>query len=238
MKRERLRWLTARPIAHRGYHDASCGRPENSIAAFEAAIAASYAIECDLHPSADGVPMVFHDLSLKRLTGDPRSVREVSAAALGDLRLAGTPEWIPTLDELLALVAGRVPLVLELKHVAGRDAALSWEVVERLRHYDGPAAAMSFSGEQLAEMRAANPRLPRGLVAKGSANSTLEHLRQTRRHDVDFIAYRVRDLPTLMPFIARRILGLPLICWTVRNPQAAARARQWSDQITFEGFAP
>ena len=114
MKRDRLRWLTARPIAHRGFHDISRGLPENSLAAFEAAAAAHYAIECDLHPSADGVPVVFHDLSLERLTGDPRSVRDVTVAELGNLRLAGTSEWIPTLDELLALGdrgRGRLPLM-------------------------------------------------------------------------------------------------------------------------------
>src|SRR4051812_13377894 len=110
MKRNRLRWLTARPIAHRGYHDLRSGRPENTLAAFEAAASARYAIECDLHISADGVPIVFHDEQLERLTGERGAVRDKTAAELGDLHVAGTREWIPTLDELLTLVAGRVPL--------------------------------------------------------------------------------------------------------------------------------
>src|ERR671916_236 len=140
MKRDRHRWLTARPIAHRGLHDLRRGRPENSVAAFEAAVEASYAIECDLHLSSDGVPVVFHDDDLQRLTGTAGCVRDRTAAELGDLRLAGTPEWIPTLQELLELANGRVPLVLELKHFAGRDAGFAWAVAELLKHYDGPVA--------------------------------------------------------------------------------------------------
>jgi glycerophosphoryl diester phosphodiesterase len=238
MRRDRLRWLTARPIAHRGYHDASRGRPENSLAAFEAAVAAHYAIECDLHPSVDGIPVVFHDLSLERLTGDPGSVRDLTAADLGDLRLAGTPEWIPTLDELLGLVEGRVPLVLELKHVPDHDMGLTWAAVERIRRYDGPVALMSFAGEQIAELRAADPQMPRGLVAEGSAKWARTHLRTARRLDVDFVSYRAADLPTPMPLIARHLMGLPVICWTVRTPTELTRARRWTDQVTFEGFAP
>src|SRR4030095_14841500 len=108
MNRNRLRWLTARPIAHRGYHDIRRGRPENTLAAFDAAVEAHYAIECDLHISADGLPVVFHDADLARLTGATGQIRDRTAAELGDLRIAGTGEWIPTLDELLSLVAGRV----------------------------------------------------------------------------------------------------------------------------------
>lgn len=238
MKRDRLRWLTARPIAHRGFHDISRGRPENSLGAFEAAAAAHYAIECDLHPSADGIPIVFHDLSLERLTGDPRPIRDVTVAELAKLRLAGTGEWIPTLDELLALVQGRVPLLLELKHVPNRDAGLAWEAADRLKRYAGPAAVMSFAAAQLAEIRAANPQLPRGLTAQGNVKRALAHWRAARRFEVDFVSYRARDLPTPMPIAARYLIGIPLICWTVRTPAELARARQWADQVTFEGFAP
>src|SRR4029079_19525304 len=92
MKRNRLRWLTARPIAHRGYHDLRRGRPENTLAAFDAAIEARYAIECDLHISADGVPVVFHDDTLERLTGISGHVRDLTAAELRELRVAGTEE--------------------------------------------------------------------------------------------------------------------------------------------------
>ncbi len=236
-KRDELRWLTARPIAHRGFHDVGRGRPENSLAAFDAAVKAHYAVECDLHLSADSVPVVFHDDELTRLCGRPGCVRDLTAAELGDLRLAGTPEWIPTLDELLGVVEGRVPLVLELKHMRGRDAGLAWAVVERLKRYAGPAALMSFDRALIADIRAADPQLPRGLTASGDWRVAAWHLKNMIKLGVDFVAYCVDDLPTPMPILARRAFGVPVITWTVRTPAPAKKARAWSDQITFEGFA-
>lgn len=238
MKRNRLRWLTARPIAHRGYHDIRRRRPENTLAAFDAAVAARYAIECDLHIAADGVPVVFHDEDLERLTGEPGSVRDRTAAELGDLRVAGTGEWIPTLDELLALTAGRVPLIMELKHVSGRDFGLAVEVVERLERYAGPAALMSFDPGLLAEVKAVDPNLPRGLIGMGNWRSGFEQFRAALALGVDFMSYAVDDLPTPMPIIARRLLNMPLISWTVRTKSQQEKAEKWADQITFEGFAP
>lgn len=214
------------------------GIPENSLAAFDAAMKAHYAIECDLHLSADSIPVVFHDDDLSRLCGRAGGVRDCTAAALGDLRLSGTPEWIPTLDELLSLVEGRVPLVLELKHIKGRDAGLASEVAARVKRYDGPAALMSFDPALIADIRAADPSLPRGLTAAGDWRAAPFHLRTALRLGVNFISYRIDDLPTLMPLIARRIFGIPLICWTVRTPEQLRKAQAWSDQITFEGFTP
>lgn len=237
-KREEFSWLTARPIAHRGLHDLARGRPENSLGAFAAAVEAGYAIECDLHLSADGVPVVFHDDELHRLTGEAGGVRDRTAAQLGDLRLYDTPEWVPTLDEMLAQAAGRVPLVIELKHVAGRDGGFASAVVERIKRYDGPAALMSFDAALLADVKEAAPHLPRGLIAEGDWRRAAEHFQAARRVEVDFISYSIRDLPTPMPIIARRALGIPLICWTVRTPAQLRRAKAWTDQITFEGFTP
>lgn len=237
-KRDPLRWLTARPIAHRGLHDLAQGIPENSLAAFDAAVKAHYAIECDLHLSSDSIPVIFHDDDLSRLCGRPDGVRDCTAAMLGDLRLGGTREWIPTLDELLSLVEGRVPLVLELKHLKGRDAGLASEVAARLKRYDGPAALMSFDAALIADIRAANPTLPRGLTAAGDWRAAPFHMRTALRLGVDFISYSIDDLPTAMPLIARRFFGIPLICWTVRTPEQLRKAETWTDQITFEGFTP
>ena len=237
-KRDGLRWLTARPIAHRGLHDLARGKPENSLAAFEAAVAGRYAIECDLHMSADGVPVVFHDDDLYRLTGVDGAVSDRTAAELGDLRLFDTREWIPTLEELLSTVGGRVPLVIELKHMPGRDAGFAAAVAEQLKHYDGPVALMSFDPALIADVKAAGPHLPRGLTACGDWRSGMEQLKTIRRLGVDFISYSIDDLPTPAPVIANRLLGIPLICWTVRHPAQLRKARTWTDQITFEGFRP
>ena len=236
MKRRDLRWLTRRPIAHRGLHDILRGRPENTLAAFQAAIEGDYAIECDVHISADGRPIVFHDDDLGRLTGGQGGVRDHTAAELGALRVAGSSEWIPTLDELLELASGRVPLVVELKSVPGRDAGLAASVAERLGGYEGPVALMSFDPALVTEAKATAPERPSGLVAMGDWRMGKEHMSAVRRVDADFVSYRIDDLPTPMPLIARRFFGLPLICWTVRTPQQLEKARRWTDQITFEGF--
>jgi len=234
--RNRLEWLIARPIAHRGYHDLRRGRPENTLAAFDAAIEARYAIECDLHISADGVPVVFHDDTLERLTGISGHVRDLTAAELRELRVAGTEEWVPQLDELLSLVAGRVPLIIELKHVPGRDFGLAVAAVEQLKRYPGPAALMSFDPGLISEVRAADPNLPRGLTAMGDWRCCLPHVWAALALGVDFVSYSIDDLPTPMPLVARRLLGLPLICWTVRTEEQRRKAERWTDQITFEGF--
>lgn len=236
MRQNRLPWLTARPIAHRGYHDLSRGRPENTLPAFQAALDARYAIECDVHISSDGIPVVFHDDDLGRLCGEPGPVRDRTAAELGRLSVAGTRERIPTLDEMLTLVEGRVPLVVELKHIPGRDAALAAEAINRLRGYGRPAAVMSFAPSLIAEAKAADSTFPRGLTAMGDWRYGLQHLKTALETGVDFISYAIDDLPTPMPIVARGILRIPLICWTVRTKEQVERAKRWTDQITFEGF--
>ena len=192
-------WLTARPIAHRGFHDAASGRPENTLAAFEAAAAAGYAIECDLHLSADGIPVVFHDDDLARLTGKAGAVGAQPADALNRLRVLGSAEKIPTLDELLALVRGRVPLVIELKRSPGREAALAGETVARLRNYAGPAALMSFDPALLAAARATGATFPIGLTAAGDWRAAARLCKAMWNLRVDFVSYAIDDLPTPLP---------------------------------------
>ena len=103
-----MNWLTARPIAHRGWH--GDGRIENSLSAARAAIAAGFAIECDIQRSADGEAVVFHDDTLERLTSAPGRIADYSTTRLAALRLGGAADPIPTLTQLLKLIAGRVPL--------------------------------------------------------------------------------------------------------------------------------
>ena len=233
-----MRWLTTRPIAHRGLHDLSQGRPENTLAAFRAAVEHGYAIECDLCLSSDECPMVFHDEALERLTGETGPLSLRTERELCALPVCGTTETIPALEGLLACVAGRVPLVLELKASPGREAPLAAGVAQRLQSYDGPVAVMSFDPALLGAMREAARGLPRGLVAEGDWRSAAGHLRAIAEHDLHFVSYSVADLPTPAPLMARYLLGLPLICWTVRGAAEARRASRWADQITFEGFLP
>jgi glycerophosphoryl diester phosphodiesterase len=233
-----LRWLTARPLAHRGLYDLSQGRPENTLAAFRAAVASDYSIECDICLSSDSCPVVFHDDSLDRLTGETGPLSLRSERELCALPVCATAETIPSLDGLLACVAGRVPLVLELKSCPGREAACAAAVAARLAFYEGPVAVMSFDPALLAAMRREARGLPRGLVAEGGWRSAARHLRAILAQQLHFVSYSVADLPTPAPLLARHVLGLPLICWTVRDEEARRRADRWADQITFEGFLP
>jgi glycerophosphoryl diester phosphodiesterase len=245
-----LDWLTARPVAHRGLHDASHGVIENTPAAFAAAIAGSYAIECDLQLSADGEAMVFHDRTLERLTEATGAVASKSAAELSQIAFKGTPDHMLTLAQLCDLVHGRVPLILEMKSAFDGDARLPARVADVLRTYAGPVAAMSFDPEQIAALGLHAPGLPRGIVAESrydhpewsqlrpADRRRLAHLLHAGRTRPHFVAYAVNDLPAAAPLIARWLFGLPLLTWTVRTDAQRTRAKRWADQIIFEGFRP
>src|SRR5262245_41080989 len=160
-----LDWLIARPVAHRGLHDAAAGVIENTPSAFAAAIAGNYAIECDLQLSADGEAMVFHDATLERLTEGRGRLDAMPAAALKQVAFKATTDRMLTLAELCALVSGRVALVIELKSRFDDDQRLAARTAKVLADYSGPAALMSFDPGAVAAVRDLIPSLPRGLVA-------------------------------------------------------------------------
>ena len=161
-------WLVARPIAHRGYHDMNRTVYENTLSAFQRAIDAGFAIECDLQYAADGVPVVFHDDDLKRLCPVEGDVRSKLSSELGQMTIGGTRDRIPTLDEMLKLVAGRVPLVIELKGREGDDDGFAGAVLETLASYEGPVALMSFNAWLLTELKEMDAPCPVGLTAEGA----------------------------------------------------------------------
>lgn len=239
------------PLAHRALHDRTAGRPENSAAAVRAAIAAGYGIECDIQPSAEGTPMVFHDYDLKRLTGRAGRIQALGSAELGRTRLLGGDEGIPTLSAILAIVAGRVPLLIEIKDQDGAMGAdvgpLEAAVAADLAGYTGPVAVMSFNPHSVAAMAAAAPNLPRGIISSAYAPGDWPLLPATVRDrlraipDVDatgasFISHEAADLgrPRVS---ALKAAGTAILCWTVRSPEAEAEARRIADNITFEGYA-
>ena len=244
-----LDWLTARPVAHRGLHDAANGVIENTASAFAAAIAGNYAIECDLRLSADGEAMVYHDAALGRVASGSGSLADMKAADLQRMPFKQTGDRMLTLGELCDLVGGHVTLLLEMKSGFDGDRRLPMRVAEVLQKYAGPVAAMSFDPNQIMALRKLAPGLPRGIVAERwythkewpqlSAGErrilgNLLHAFRTRPH---FVAYAVRDLPATAPLLARYLFGLPLLTWTVRDESDRRRAR-WADQMIFEGFRP
>lgn len=243
--------LRRRPIAHRALHDAAAGRPENSPAAIAAAIAAGYGIECDVQLSADGQAMVFHDETLDRLTAETGPVAARSAADLGRIVLRHGTDTIPTLPQVLAQVAGRVPLLVEIKDQTGSmgpdDGRLEAAVAAALADYRGEVAVMSFNPHAVAAMARLAPGLSLGLTTSAYdpadwaplPRATCDRLRDIPDAEalpLAFISHEAADLarPRVADLKAR---GLAVLCWTVTSAAEEAVARRIADNITFEGFA-
>lgn len=232
-----LSWLTARPIAHRGYHDMNRTVWENTPSAFKRAIEAGYAIECDLQIAADGVPVVFHDDDLERLCGLRGDVRARTSQELGQLTVGGTSDRIPSLPQLLKLVDGRVPLVIELKGREGDDDGFADAVVECLEGYEGPVALMSFDHWLLRDLKASDAPCPVGLTADGVKPEIFFTHEEAMQLGLSFISYCVHHLPNA--FVEAQLAqGIPVITWTVRDADARAKTAAYADQMTFEGFDP
>src|SRR6476620_10485336 len=243
-------WLTARPVAHRGLHDAARGIMENMPAAALAAVDGNFAIECDIQLTSDGEAMVHHDDALGRLTEGAGALLGKTAAELKAVKFKNTPEKMMSLGDLCTLVAGRVPLVIEVKSHFDGDRKLVARMAEVLAGYSGPAVGMSFDPDQVLALRELMPSRARGIVAEREYTEEdwpeaspeqrrgMTHLRHAFRSRPHFVAYWVNELPAAAPWIARNIFGLPLLTWTVRTPEQRARAARHADQIIFEGFVP
>jgi glycerophosphoryl diester phosphodiesterase len=222
-----LAWLSERPYAHRGLHGP--GAPENSIAAFRAAIAGGFGIECDVRLSRDGVAFVFHDRVVDRLTGAPGRLENFDALEIASLHLLGTIETVPTLAALLALCKD-TPLLVEIKSdrnafaLARLCAAVARDMADR----GGPAAIISFDSHALHWFAAHAPHVKRGQTLPRRHKRAMKALAIARARP-HFLTCDVRDLPgTTLP---RR---LPLIVWTVRTARARILAARQGAQIIFE----
>jgi glycerophosphoryl diester phosphodiesterase len=241
-------WLVARPIAHRGLHDARKGVVENTVGAAEAAIRGGYAIECDVQLSRDGEAVVFHDATLARLTRTRGAVSQKTVAAIQAAPLRQSDERVPTLPQFLAAIAGRTPLICEIKSRFDGDLRLTERVAALARAYGGPIAFKSFDPAPIAHLRAAYDGVaPLGIVAEASyAGRYWRDLSQAQRQSCaaflhhpetrpDFLSWSVEDLPHPTPFLLRRLTNLPVMTWTVRTAEQKRLAAQWADQIVFEG---
>lgn len=237
------------PFAHRGFHDVTEGRPENSRAAIRAAIDAGYGIEMDVQLSADDQAMVFHDYALERLTAATGTLRESPASELAKIPLTGGDEGIPDLPEILAMVAGKVPLLIELKDQDGgmgpNIGPLEDATAAALHGYTGDVAVMSFNPHSIARMAELAPDVPRGLVTSAYdpgdwplSAKTCETLREIPDYDrvgACFISHEWADLAR--PRVAAlKAQGALICCWTVKSAADETQARKVADNITFEGY--
>jgi len=229
-------FLTSHPFAHRGLHD-RMDRLENGLSAFAAARDAGQGMECDVRASADGIAFVFHDATLERLTAAAGEFSARTAAELDVVALKSGRETVPRLSALLALVAGKTPLLIEIKSPDGSIYPICRAVAKDIAPYDGPVAIMSFNPMICRWFYQNAPAVVRGLVVteegKKGLRGRLERdlaLRWARPH---FLAYDIRDLPCPFPAAARR-KGLPVLTWTVRSDAQRAVAAEHADQVIHE----
>lgn len=239
-----------RPIAHRALHGA--GRPENSLEAIEAACQSGFGIEIDLQLSADGEAMVFHDYDLGRLTAETGAVRQRTSAELQTIQLTGGATGIPTLSEVLAVIKGRVPLLIEIKDQDGglgpNVGPLEEATASALAGYDGPVALMSFNPHAVAKMAELCPDIPRGLTTcaytkddfpliKTSRLAELAEMSDVTGLGCTFISHDRKDLDN--PKVAElKAQGLHILCWTIKSAQQEVEARRVAQNVTFENYIP
>lgn len=231
--------------AHRGLHHQP-DAPENSLAAFRAAVEHGFGAELDVHLMKDGGLAVIHDSSLARTAGADVNIEDLSTEDLENYRLEGTEEKIPLLEEVLALFAGRTPLIVELKPAGGNHNALTEAVCAMLDRYDVAYCIESFDPRVLLWLKKNRPEIIRGQLSgdlrneKGHSRATmwaLTHLLSSGVTVPDFIAYDHtfrRHCPELK--ICRLLYGAQEVSWTVRDPETADRLEKAGCLIIFENF--
>ena len=234
-------WLVEQPIAHRGFHEKNV--PENSLLAFSKAIEKGYAIELDVQLLSDNTVVVFHDESLARMTGNDGYLRFLSKKDLKSLTLKGSKETIPTLEEVLKLVDGKVPLLIEIKN-KHKVGDLEQAVIDLLKNYQGEYAVQSFNPYSLGYFRQHAPSILRGQLAGYLKNEKISWFKKfllKRMHfnkkisKPNFISYEAATLPNRF---VRKFKDLPLLAWSVKSKEEYLKIVKYCDNIIFEKFEP
>lgn len=241
-----------RPIAHRGLHDPRRDCVENTAAAFEAAIAVGYGIECDLRPARGGLPVVFHDAGIERLIGGNRLIAQMDRSEVLSLRTRCGGHRVLMFEDLLGLVAGKVPLMVEIKSEWDPpDLPFLSEIAQRAIDYAGDIVFTSFDPDVMTVMRELATEIPRGIVSGGYKDEhgetwwrdridderafALSNLLESGAAAPSFFAYHVKALPTPVTRYVREVDNLPIFAWTVRTRDELAQTRVHADAAIFEG---
>ena len=244
-KREEMEKFKSKKYAHRGLHDAT--RAENSLSAFRAAVDAGYGIELDVRLSKDGVLVVFHDDTLDRVTGEVGRVDSRTAAELGKINLSGTADTIPTFEEVLKVVNGRVPLLVELKEDAGKYGVTE-KTLEMLKEYKGEYIIESFNPLALGRVKKLAPNVMRGFLSQNFLSqkkyrSATYFLLQNLLLNVvcrpDFIAYKHSDYKNASLRLVKALFKPATLAWTVRSKTEEDEAYLHGfDGVIFENYVP
>jgi glycerophosphoryl diester phosphodiesterase len=246
----KLNRFFSRPIAHRGLHDALNGIIENSISAAKAAIAHNYSIECDVQLTKDGEAVVFHDFTLERLTNAKGAVIDHSAQDLCVLSLEQSADKISTLEQFIKIIAGKTPLIIEIKSPFNGDLRLTHRVAQIVKNHPTHIAVKSFDPACIAELRRITPTIPRGIIGMSHyEHNEFAHISEDHKNDLinlhhlrdtmpDFISWHVHHLENLAAILKKNELTLPIMAWTVRTNTDRLIAQKHADQIIFESFMP
>lgn len=244
---EGLAKLRGWSYAHRGLH--SSGIPENSMAAFRAALEGGYGIELDIHLMADGNLAVIHDASLKRTAGADVRIENLSTNDLPQYRLEDTCEQIPTFSQVLELYAGKAPLIVELKPEKGNYAALAQAACDALENYSGAYCIESFDPRCIFWLKKNRPQVIRGQLSENYVRNkrsplpfglkfALTHQLENFLTQPDFVAYEFHDRKTLGNFLVRKLWGVQGVTWTINTQADYDQAVKEGWLPIFEGFNP
>ena len=236
-----INWLFSMKIAHRGYHSAETA-PENSIKAFENAIKEGFAIELDIHILKDNNIVVFHDDSIERMTGYNKNIEDCTFNEIKEIKLLGTEEKIPLFSDVLALVKGKVPLMIELKN-SGKARSLEQHTYELLKKYSGDYVIQSFNPFSLGWFKKNAPQIIRGQLSGSFKDVDLQFYKKFLLRNLllnkiskpHFINYEIEYLSSLAVKI-QKLKGIPILGWTARNEKTYKAAIKQCENVVFEGF--
>lgn len=240
-----LTWLKKDYIAHRGLYKKNGSIPENSMAAFKEALNHGFSIECDLNLTKDGQVVVFHDHHLKRLTGLDQAISDVTFNELQLVNLLLSNEKIPTLNDLIHFVDGRVPLLLELKPF-GEVKQLCKKVMEIMTHYNGKWAVFSFHPSVVLWFKKHHPSVIRGQISAYFDDDTqmkkplkflMKRLFFNHFTKPDFISYNIHDLPNKHVDKYKK-KGITIISYAARSQKEFDFVKSYYDNVVFEYFIP
>ena len=237
-----LDWIKSTPIAHRGLHNAK--NPENTLQAFEDACKKGYIIELDVHSLADDTIVVYHDHNLLRLCNQNVEIESLTHEQLSNLTILDTDHTIPTLQEVLDLVNGRVPIIIELKSNKLKDN-LPEKVYNITKNYSGPYAVKSFNHVIMSWFAKNAPEVPRGMLGSSLKGENkpwiykyiIKNLSLAPMVKPNFISYDHHELSNRALYKFRK-KNLPILAWTIRSEQEAKNVQGLADNIIFEDYIP
>ena len=235
-------WIVKSPIAHRGLHGDKV--PENSLLAFKQAIKNKLPIELDVSALADGTPVVFHDEKLARMTGGDGFISSSHIEDIENLRLQGTKEKIPTLAEVLDVIDGKVPVLIELKNT-GKVGPLEKAVWKELINYDGEYAIQSFNPYTLEWFKNNAPKIKRGQLSCFYKNKDLSFMKRyalkrmllnSKVSEPNFIVYDGNDMPN--KYLKKYYGVIPVLAYTIRSEGEELRLKGFCDNFIFDSYTP